>query len=127
VFRNRDAQRLTALGVVVFGLVARGRGTSRTGARRGAQGTAGFRELRDVPRRRRHARARGGHAAPYDTASLRASPHAGLECAACHTDLADVKDFPHPTKLAKVECGNCHASEHAEFAQSIHGVAASHG
>jgi thiosulfate reductase cytochrome b subunit len=73
------------------------------------------------------ARRESGTPPPYDAAALRASPHAALECAACHTDLADVKDFPHPAKLVKVECGNCHASEHAEFGQSIHGVAAAHG
>src|ERR1039458_3204588 len=31
---------------------------------------------------------------PFDAAALRASPHAALECAACHSELAK-KEFPH--------------------------------
>ena len=48
---------------------------------------------------------------PIDAAALRASPHADLECAACHTELAK-KEFPHPEKLARVDCGACHTDEH---------------
>jgi hypothetical protein len=44
----------------------------------------------------------------FDAAALRASPHAELECRACHADLAAVKDFPRPDKLKPVECGSCH-------------------
>src|ERR1017187_9887797 len=44
---------------------------------------------------------------PFNAAALKASPHADLECAACHTELAK-KEFPHPEKLAKVDCGTCH-------------------
>ena len=75
-----------------------------------------------------HATARRvrGTAPPYDAAALRASPHAGIECAACHTELAS-QEFPHPEKLRPVECGACHADEVRQYRESIHGAAASRG
>ncbi|HUI54480.1 MAG TPA: hypothetical protein VLY04_05890 [Bryobacteraceae bacterium] len=60
---------------------------------------------------------------PFDAAALKASPHADLECAACHAELAK-KEFPHPEKLAKVDCGSCHADEQAQYTESLHGRAA---
>jgi cytochrome b subunit of formate dehydrogenase/uncharacterized protein with PIN domain len=63
----------------------------------------------------------------FDAAALRASPHAGLECRACHADLAEVKEFPHPEKLKPVECGSCHTDEQAQFANSLHGRAVARG
>jgi len=36
------------------------------------------------------------------------SVHAGFDCVSCHSDLADVTDFPHEEKLALVTCGSCH-------------------
>lgn len=44
-----------------------------------------------------------------------ASVHAGFDCASCHSDLADVADFPHAEKLAKVNCGQCHSEEAAVY------------
>ena len=63
---------------------------------------------------------------PFDAATLTASPHAALECSACHADV-DPKKLPHPDKLAKVECGNCHADEAAQYTESLHGKAAKRG
>jgi len=63
---------------------------------------------------------------PFDAAALRASPHAALECAACHTELAK-KEFPHPEKLARVDCGACHSDEQTQYTASLHGRAAAHG
>ena len=63
---------------------------------------------------------------PFDGAGLRASPHAGLECANCHEELAK-KEFPHPEKLQRVNCGNCHATEQEQHSQSLHGQAAKRG
>ncbi|MGH7742612.1 MAG: cytochrome c3 family protein, partial [Candidatus Eiseniibacteriota bacterium] len=62
----------------------------------------------------------------FDADGLRDSPHAGLECAACHADLKGV-EFPHAAPLKPVECGACHAKEAAEYAASVHGAAASRG
>ncbi len=61
----------------------------------------------------------------YDAAALRASPHAGIECAACHADLAN-QDFPHP-KPKPVDCGQCHGAEQIQYHESIHGLAAQRG
>jgi cytochrome b subunit of formate dehydrogenase len=63
---------------------------------------------------------------PFNAAALRASPHADLECAACHTQLAK-KEFPHPEKLAKVECGACHPDEQTQYTASLHGKASARG
>lgn len=63
---------------------------------------------------------------PFNAAALQASPHAGMECAGCHADLAK-KEFPHPEKLARVDCGSCHADEQTQYASSLHGKAASRG
>jgi cytochrome b subunit of formate dehydrogenase len=63
---------------------------------------------------------------PFDAAALRASPHAELECAACHTELAK-KEFPHPEKLARVDCGGCHSDEQTQYAASLHGRATARG
>ena len=63
---------------------------------------------------------------PIDAAGLRASPHAALECASCHSELAK-KEFPHPEKLAPVDCGSCHTNEQAQYTASLHGKAAGRG
>ena len=63
---------------------------------------------------------------PFNAAALRASPHAALECANCHSQLAK-KEFPHPEKLARVECGSCHTEEQAQYEASLHGRAAARG
>ena len=67
-----------------------------------------------------------GEAPKFDAASLKASPHAKLECAACHAELAS-QDFPHAEKLKPVECGSCHAAERKQYEESTHGVAAARG
>jgi cytochrome b subunit of formate dehydrogenase/uncharacterized protein with PIN domain len=63
---------------------------------------------------------------PFDAASLRASPHAELECTACHTAV-DPKKLPHAEKLPPVECGACHTDEQAQYSASLHGRASAHG
>ena len=54
------------------------------------------------------------------------SVHKDLECISCHTD-ADVEEFPHPEKLEKVDCANCHDQESEAFMASIHGFALKRG
>jgi cytochrome b subunit of formate dehydrogenase len=56
--------------------------------------------------------------------SLKKSVHSGLACTECH---ADIKDLPHPDKLAAPRCGNCHDDVAKEYASSIHGVSRSMG
>ncbi len=62
---------------------------------------------------------------PFDAAALRASPHAGLECRNCHSDVG--KDLPHADKLAKVDCGSCHPDEQQQYTESLHGRDAKRG
>ena len=60
----------------------------------------------------------------FNAAALKASPHAGLECVACHSDVTDV---PHADRLARVDCGQCHGDEQKQFAASVHGRKAAAG
>jgi len=75
---------------------------------------------------RRVAKREPGVPPPFDEAALRASPHAGLECNACHADLAG-KEMPHEEKLQKVDCGSCHSTEQSQYEASLHGRAAARG
>jgi len=45
------------------------------------------------------------------------SAHSVLGCKDCHTSI---KDFPHPAKVAKVQCATCHEQEVKDFAKSAH-------
>jgi predicted CXXCH cytochrome family protein len=65
-------------------------------------------------------------APPFGAAMLRASPHAALQCVACHRDLADA-EMPHEAKPGKVDCGVCHGNQQREFNESLHGVARARG
>ena len=52
---------------------------------------------------------------------------AGLACVDCHADLASAADFPHKTKLKKVDCASCHDAAgaahpfHPEIARAARG------
>jgi formate dehydrogenase gamma subunit len=48
-----------------------------------------------------------------------ASAHAVLGCTDCHTSI---KDFPHPAKIARVECATCHTDEVKAFSTSVHSL-----
>jgi cytochrome b subunit of formate dehydrogenase len=47
------------------------------------------------------------------------SAHAILGCQDCHNAI---KDFPHPAKVAKVQCATCHADEVKAYATSAHAI-----
>jgi len=55
-----------------------------------------------------------------DPAKYAVSAHGGLECAACHVDLAQMTQLPHPANLRPVVCSSCHLAEGQEFAASSH-------
>src|ERR1035441_4100770 len=54
----------------------------------------------------------------FHAAALKASPHAALECVACHSDI---KEVPHADKLARVDCGGGHSEEQTQYSASVHG------
>ena len=60
-----------------------------------------------------------GHSIYVDQAKHQASVHAVLNCTACHTDI---KEFPHPKRVAKVECATCHIEQAADVPKSVHAV-----
>jgi hypothetical protein len=71
-------------------------------------------------------RREAGQAPRFDEQGLRDSPHATLECVACHADLKG-KDFPHGVPLAPVDCGSCHTGEASQYSASVHGAEAARG
>jgi formate dehydrogenase gamma subunit len=54
-----------------------------------------------------------------DPARHAASAHGILGCKDCHTSI---KEFPHPAKIAKVQCVTCHEEEVKSFASSAHAI-----
>jgi cytochrome b subunit of formate dehydrogenase len=63
-------------------------------------------------------------APPIDTAAFAASRHKTSSCTGCHSDIAE---YPHPSKIRKVDCGTCHKREALEYTGSVHGRARAHG
>jgi len=66
------------------------------------------------------AKRESGTSIAVDDKVFAASKHGPLECVDCHKDLAKVQDFPHPEKLAKVDCASCHGEEGTKYHDSIH-------
>jgi cytochrome b subunit of formate dehydrogenase len=60
-----------------------------------------------------------GKSISIDPARHAASAHGVLGCKDCHTAI---KDFPHPAKIAKVQCATCHADEAKSFPASVHSI-----
>ena len=58
-----------------------------------------------------------GKSISIDPAKHVASVHGILGCTDCHTTI---KDYPHPNKVAKVECSTCHADEASHAPNSVH-------
>lgn len=52
--------------------------------------------------------------------SLSVHGKSGINCIDCHTDLKGVKDFPHPEKLKKVSCSECHSDTEERMREGIH-------
>ena len=64
-----------------------------------------------------------GKSIAVDGSKFHDSVHGPLECKNCH---ADIKSYPHPDKVAKVNCSACHADEAANLASSVHSEAKDH-
>ena len=61
-----------------------------------------------------------GRSMAVDATRFEASTHGPMACVDCHADLAKLTEFPHPDKLAKVECGSCHDDVRSKYRDSIH-------
>jgi len=60
-----------------------------------------------------------GRSVFVDAAKHHASVHADINCTSCHTDI---KEFPHPKKIARVNCGSCHEDQAGNIPKSVHSV-----
>ena len=58
-----------------------------------------------------------GHSLAVDGEKFTASIHGSLKCNDCH---ADIKTYPHPDKVALVQCTGCHAGQESELKGSVH-------
>ena len=58
-----------------------------------------------------------GKSISIDPVKHAASVHGILGCQDCH---ATIKDYPHPAKVAKVQCSTCHADEASHVPNSVH-------
>ncbi len=54
-----------------------------------------------------------------DPAKHAAGAHGILGCTDCHSDI---KDFPHPTRVARVQCKTCHEEVVKSFNTSVHSL-----
>jgi hypothetical protein len=52
---------------------------------------------------------------------------AGVACVDCHADLAVVTEFPHPEKLAPVNCAACHEAVVTQYRAGVHAQAIAGG
>jgi hypothetical protein len=53
-----------------------------------------------------------GGASRIQRGGIEGSPHAALDCTACHSDI---KEVPHADKLACVDCGQCTLTSRASL------------
>jgi predicted CXXCH cytochrome family protein len=60
--------------------------------------------------------ASGRHIA-VDGQKLGASIHGSLKCGDCHSNI---KEYPHPEKIAPVQCSTCHSEQAAGLSGSVH-------
>ena len=64
-----------------------------------------------------------GHSISVDGDKFSSSIHGSLQCNNCH---ADIKEYPHPDHIAKVDCKTCHADEGSKLATSVHSSSKEH-
>ena len=61
--------------------------------------------------------AANGKSISVDPVKHAASVHGVLGCTDCHTTI---KDYPHPAKVAKIQCATCHTDESSHVTASAH-------
>jgi formate dehydrogenase gamma subunit len=62
-------------------------------------------------------RSESGRSIYVDAARQKASVHGSLTCTTCHTSI---KEYPHPKRVAKVACADCHTEPAGAVPKSIH-------
>jgi cytochrome b subunit of formate dehydrogenase len=60
-----------------------------------------------------------GRSVYVDETKHSAGAHSILNCTDCHTNI---KEFPHPARIAKVNCATCHAEEAVDVPKSVHSL-----
>lgn len=66
------------------------------------------------------AKRENGSSIAVDQTVFTNSKHGPLACVDCHKDLSTLQEFPHPEKLAGVNCASCHGEEGTKYHDSIH-------
>lgn len=71
------------------------------------------------------AKSESGRSIAVDAKKFAQSVHGGLglDCVACHVDLAKTAEFPHAAKLARVNCATCHDQASTTYDAGIHAQA----
>jgi len=64
-----------------------------------------------------------GHSVAVDEQTFHSSIHGVLKCSDCH---ATIKEYPHPDKVARVQCDSCHAEEAKGLGKSVHSNSTEH-
>ncbi len=64
-----------------------------------------------------------GHSIAVDGKVFSASIHGSLKCNDCHSEI---REYPHPEKIAPAKCEKCHADAQSELAGSVHASASEH-
>jgi predicted CXXCH cytochrome family protein len=64
-----------------------------------------------------------GHSVAVDGKTFADSIHGSLKCGDCHINI---KEYPHPEQIAKVECKGCHADEASGLPGSVHADSKDH-
>ena len=64
-----------------------------------------------------------GHSIAVDGQKFGDSIHGSLQCSNCH---ADIKGYPHPDKIAPVDCKTCHADQANDLKSSVHADSKDH-
>lgn len=62
-----------------------------------------------------------GRPVVVESGAFAASIHGALGCVDCHAGLATLAEFPHPERVAPVDCGSCHDEPAAGLGLSVHG------
>lgn len=64
-----------------------------------------------------------GHSIAVDGKTFADSIHGSLKCNDCHINI---KEYPHPEQVTKVDCKTCHADEASALSGSVHADSKEH-